>query len=81
MHIAKSHADNPPSTCDGLPQTRPKQHIWSPLPQVPFQGPPKHKHSISISIASITGQPHPGELEYFFRHSSLEPSREIVPPF
>ena len=50
MHIAKGHLDNPPSTCDGLLQTRPKQHIWSPLPQVPFQGPPKHKAKAKQSI-------------------------------
>jgi hypothetical protein len=79
MHIAKGHLDNPPSTCDGLPQTRPKQHIWSPLPQVPFQGPPKHKAKASIMGHGAAGA-HSWPLEYFFRRSSLGPSREVAPP-
>ena len=70
MHIAKSHADNPPSTCDGLLQTRPKQHIWGPLPQVPFQGPPRVEPPRELSCPGSRAAPR-AELQRFHSPATL----------
>ena len=70
MQKAKSDADNPPSTCDGLLQTRPKQHIWGPLPQVPFQGPPRVELPRELSCPGSRAAPR-AELQRFHSPATL----------